>query len=98
VRTLLFALPDLQPEAERGREVKPFFPETSPEHRAAERAQLRKLGMFLLRNLSTLLLLGAMIACAIAENWEAANLIMLLLLWLKIDDIRVQITVEKGGK
>jgi hypothetical protein len=74
----------------------PFFPETSPEQRAAERAQLRKLGMFMLRNLSTLPLLGGVIVSAVAEQWEAANLIMLLLLWLKIDDIRMQITAGKG--
>lgn len=78
--------------------MKPFFPETTPEQRAAERAQLRKFGMFLLRNLSTLLLLGAVLVCAIAEQWEAANLIMLLLLWLKIDDIRVRVTVERDEK
>lgn len=78
--------------------MKPFLPETTPEQRAAERAQLRKLGGFLMRNLSTLFLLGGVMFCAVAEQWEAANLIMLLLLWLKIDDIRVQITVEQDEK
>lgn len=78
--------------------MKPFFPETSPEQRDAERAQLRKLGGFLVRNLSTLLMLGAVIAAAIAEQWEAANLVMLLMLWLKIDDLKVSkisVTVEQ---
>lgn len=78
--------------------MKPFFPKTSSEQRAAERAQLRKLGMFLLRNLSTLILLGAVIGCVGAEYWEAANLIVLLMLWLKMDDIRVQIKVEQDEK
>lgn len=78
--------------------MKSFFPKTSPEQRAAERAQLRKFGMFLLRNLSMLLMLGAVIACALAEQWEAANLVVLLMLWLKIDDIGVRVTVERDEK
>lgn len=75
--------------------MKPFFPETTPEQRAAERAQLRKFGMFLLRNLSTLLMLGAAMFSAGIGHWEAANLIVLLMLWIKIDDIRVRVTVER---
>lgn len=75
--------------------MKPFFPETTPDQRAAERVQLHKLGGFIMRNLSTLLMLGAVIAAATAEQWEAANIIVLLMLWLKIDDIRVQIIFEQ---
>ena len=73
----------------------PIIPPTTPEQRDAERAQLRKLGGFVMRNLSTLLMLGAVIAAAVAEQWEAANLVVLLMLWLKIDDIRVSVTMEK---
>lgn len=95
MRSLLDTLPDLQPEAERRRQVKPFFPETTPEQRDAERAQLYKWGHFLLRNFSTLILLGAVTVSALGGRWEAANLIVLLMLWLKMDDIRVRVTVKR---
>lgn len=75
--------------------MKPFFPETTPEQRDAERAQLFRLGHFLLRNLSTLLMLGSAMFSAAIGHWEAANLIVLLMLWIKIDDIRVRITVDR---